>query len=78
MDTATASEIGRRVEEEIADAGLSKSSVAETAGIPWATFSRKVNGHSEFSASEMIRISAVLNISPARFLPTAFRQAVAA
>ncbi len=78
MDTKTASEIGQKVDSAIKVAGRSKASVAEEVGIPWVTFSRKINGHSEFSSSDMIRIAHVLDIEPDTFLPKPFRASVAA
>lgn len=77
MDTTAAQQIAQQVREAIAERDLTKSSVAETAGIPWATFSRKINGHSEFTVSELLRIAAAIGVRPGALLPPAF-EAVAA
>lgn len=78
MDSNTATEIGEKVDAAISQAGRTKASVAEEIGMPWVTFSRKIRGHSEFSASDMIRIAQVLGVEADIFLPKPFRTAIAA
>lgn len=72
MDTNPAPELADKVAASILRAGRTKTSVARDAGIPNTTFGRKINGHAEFTFSELLRIATVLDVSPATFVPAAF------
>lgn len=72
MDHTPAQELADKVAASILRSGRSKSSVATAAGIPATTFNRKINGHVEFTFSELMRLADVLDIAPSTFTPTAF------
>lgn len=75
MDHTTAQEVADKVAAAILRAEVSKASVASSAGIPTTTFSRKINGHVEFTFGELVRLADALNVTPSTFTPTAFRPA---
>lgn len=52
--------IASAIREQIAAHGLSITIVAKRLGIGRQTFSRKLNGHVEFSRSELTRLAEVL------------------
>lgn len=72
MDHSLARELADRVAASILRSGQSKAAVAAAAGIPLTTFNRKINGHTEFTLGELLRIAGVLNIAPSTYMPTAF------
>lgn len=72
MDNNPAQEIADKVAAAILRAGRSKVSVADSVGIAPTTFNRKINGHVEFTFSELLRIARALDVSPAAFVPTSF------
>lgn len=72
MDHSPAREVADKVAANILRSGRTKASVAAAAGIPHTTFTRKINGHVEFSFGELLRIAAVLDVSPSAFTPSAF------
>lgn len=78
MDHTPAQEVADKVAAGILRSGRSKSSVAAEVGIPSTTFGRKINGHVEFSLSELLRIADALGVAPASFVPAAFSPRVAA
>lgn len=49
--------------------GSSKSSLAKSAGIPLTTFSRKINGHGDFTLRELGDIAKALDLVLADILP---------
>lgn len=51
---------------------------ADKAGIARTTFTRKLNGGTDYTISEVARIARALGVSPSELLPEEFRQAVAA
>ena len=53
------------IREQIAAHGLSTTIVAKRIGIGRQTFSRKLNGHVEFSLSELTRLAEVLGTTVA-------------
>ena len=75
MDHSVAKEIADKVAASILRAERSKASVASAAGIPQTTFTRKINGHTEFTFSELLKIAEVLAISPSAFAPATFQAA---
>lgn len=75
MDHSPAQETADKVAATILRTGRSKASVAADAGIPQTTFGRKINGHVEFTFSELLRIANALGVSPSTFTPTAFHAA---
>jgi len=62
-------EVADKVAAAILRSGKSKSHVANASGIPLTTFIRKINGHSDFSLSEINSIAQVLGISCAHLIP---------
>ena len=72
MDHTTAQELADKVAASILRSGRSKASVAAAAGIPRTTFQRKLDGYTEFSFGELLRIASVLGVPPATFVPSAF------
>lgn len=57
--------IASAIREQIAAHGLSITIVAKRLGIGRQTFSRKLNGHVEFSLSELTRLAEVLGTTVA-------------
>lgn len=53
------------IREQIAARGLSTTIVAKRLGIGRQTFSRKLNGHVEFSLSELTRLAEILGTTVA-------------
>lgn len=53
------------IREQIAAHGLSTTIVAKRLGIGRQTFSRKLNGHVEFSLSELTRLAEILGTTVA-------------
>lgn len=53
----------------IAKSGSNKNKVAKTAGIPLTTFSRKINGHGDFSLRELGNIAEALGATLDQILP---------
>jgi predicted transcriptional regulator len=48
---------------------ISKNAVARNAGIPLTTFSRKVNGHGDFTLRELGAIAAAIDMELGDILP---------
>lgn len=48
------------IREAAAEKGLTQANIARKLGIGRQTFSRKLNGHNDFSVSEMVRLAEVL------------------
>lgn len=70
MVTNTVTEqIAERVAAAIARSGRKRNWVALKSGIPLTTFSRKVNGHVDFTVPEIVRIALVLDVKPSALLP---------
>lgn len=55
-------QVADRVAAEILRRGLYKTDVAKAAQIAQSTFSQKVNGHTEFTIAELVRVAAALGI----------------
>lgn len=72
MDNSPAKELADKVAATILRSGRTKASVARESGIPKTTFARKLDGHVEFTFSELLRIARVLGVSPSLFTPSAF------
>lgn len=68
----TASEVADKVAAAILRVGKSKASVANAAGIPITTFTRKINGHTEFTFGELMRVASAIGVPPSEFTPSAF------
>lgn len=49
--------------------GSSKNAVAKASGIPLTTFSRKINGHGDFSLRELGDIASALGLVLADIIP---------
>lgn len=73
MDHKPAREIADKVAAAILRSGRSKASVARDAGIPYTTFGRKLDGHVEFTFSELLRLAEVLGVAPSSLVPAEFR-----
>lgn len=48
------------IRERIAEKGLTQAAIARKLGIGRQTFSRKLNGHNDFSVSELVRLAELL------------------
>lgn len=75
MDHSTTQEVADKVAASILRSGRSKSSVAAAAGIPITTFNRKLDGHSEFTFGEVLRVARALGVAPSSLAPAAFARA---
>lgn len=53
------------IRERVADHGLTQASTARALGISRQTFSRKLNGHADFSVSELTRLAEILGTTVA-------------
>ena len=53
------------IRERVADHGLTQASTARALGIGRQTFSRKLNGHVDFSLSELTRLAEILGTTVA-------------
>lgn len=51
------------LDDKIQESGLKKSFIADNCGITYQTFSNKVNGKSEFTASEIKVITKLLGLN---------------
>ena len=72
------SQVAEKVAAAILRSEKSKTAVALAAGIPSTTFTRKINGHADFTVNEIHAIATVLGTSSSALLPESFRaQAVA-
>ena len=67
------SEITHRINTQIlahiGQAGASKNAIAKRAGIPLTTFSRKINGHGDFTIRELGMIAEALEATLADIIP---------
>ena len=78
MDHITANEVADKVAAAILRSGRSKNSVAIAAGFAGTTFNRKINGHVEFTFSEVLRIANVVGVPPSELIPAEFLARAAA
>jgi hypothetical protein len=51
--------IGTAVRGAVVEADLSLTQFAEEAGFSWQTLSRRVNGHTPFTYSELVRVAEI-------------------
>lgn len=65
-----------RVRDAMEVAERSKSWTASKVGIPIATFSRKAQGHTDFTLTELMKIARALNVEPSALLPDPFRERI--
>ena len=75
MDSQITAETADKVAAAITRSPHSKSSVAQAAGIPYTSFTRKINGHTDFTVPELARVAKVLGVPPSSLLPAAFTPA---
>ena len=68
-----AKSIAVSVRDCLADASRSQKSLADETGIPYATLTRKLQGKSEFSLSELVVISEALGVAPYLLMPPVFK-----
>lgn len=47
----------------ISESGLQKKAICRSLGMSYATLRNKVDGHSDFTVSEMTKLCALLNLS---------------
>ncbi|WP_264631490.1 helix-turn-helix domain-containing protein [Microbacterium hydrothermale] len=71
MAHSPAQEMADKVAATILRSGRTKASVASAAGIPHTTFTRKINGHTEFTVGEILRLAEVLDVPPSTLTPSA-------
>jgi hypothetical protein len=62
-------EVADKVAAAILRSGKPKSHIANASGIPLTTFMRKINGHTDFSLSEIDSVARSLGISCAILIP---------
>lgn len=70
MDTTSAT--AAKVEAAREQKGISRSALAEAAGIPYATLHRKLNGQSPFTVPDIDVIARVLGVNPASLVEFRF------
>lgn len=59
------------IRERVADHGLTQAAAARALGIGRQTFSRKLNGHGDFSVSELTRLAEILGTTVADLMQRA-------
>ena len=59
------------IRERVADHGLTQAAAARALGIGRQTFSRKLNGHGDFSVSELTRLAEILGTTVAALMQRA-------
>lgn len=59
------------IRECVADHGLTQAAAARALGIGRQTFSRKLNGHGDFSVSELTRLAEILGTTVADLMQRA-------
>ncbi len=59
------------IRERVAENGLTQAAAARALGIGRQTFSRKVNGHGDFSVSELTRLAELLGTTVADLMQRA-------
>lgn len=74
MNHMTAQTIAAEVRATIARANVPQARIAEALGLTRTQLSRRVNGHVEFSATEISKLADFLEVDPAVF----FRETAAA
>jgi hypothetical protein len=73
MAPTSSNEVATQVAAAIGRSNKSRNAIALESGIPLTTLNRKVNGHSDFTAGELIRVAATLNVSVGSFFSAAER-----
>lgn len=68
MDTNTT--VADAVSASVNQSGKSKLSVAKQAGIPYTTFTRKLDGHGDFTIRELGLIASALDVTLKDVLPS--------
>lgn len=77
MNTEPPTTVAGTVRLRITESNETQERVAFSAGIPKTTFSRKINGHVDFTTTELFDIARFLRIPPADLLPATFFGTVA-
>lgn len=72
MDSQITADTALLVAAAIARSDRSKAAVAQAAGIAYTSFTRKINGHTDFLVPEIARIARVLGVPPSSLLPASF------
>jgi hypothetical protein len=79
MDSMTVSqEVALKVSAAIGRSGEKTSTVARAAGIPRTTFMRKLEGHTDFTVGELVRIALALRCDASALAPDVFHAKAAA
>ena len=60
---AVSANISRAIAAALTEAGISLRSAADTTGIPVATLSRRLNGTTPFTTTELARMASVLGVA---------------
>lgn len=72
MDHSQIKMTADKVAASILRAGRSRASIASAAGIPYSTFCRKLDGHTEFTIGELIRVAHAVGVLPSEYAPDEF------
>lgn len=79
METTTSrNRVAGEVRASIARSGMKPFRIAQDAGIPQSTLSRRLSGKSAFSVDELIKIAAVLDVEVSTFFPSMRQRSAAA
>lgn len=73
MAPTTTNEVATQVAAAIGRSNKSRNAIALESGIPLTTLNRKVNGHTDFTAGELIRVAKTLNVPVSSFFASAER-----
>lgn len=77
-DAEITAQLADRVAAAKERAGITRTALAESTGIPYSTLGRKLDGFSDFTMPDIYRIAKALGVAPASLLPAAFTAKAAA
>lgn len=69
--------LAQRVHETITRHKVSRNEISKQAGIPYATLTRKLQGHSDFTVKELGKIAKVLGLTVGDLIPAEILDAAA-
>lgn len=69
--------LARRVHETITRHNISRNEMSKQSGIPYATLTRKLQGHSDFTVKELGKIAKVLGLTIGDLIPSEILEAAA-
>jgi ribosome-binding protein aMBF1 (putative translation factor) len=55
--------INKNIQQAISDSGITKQHIAKKLNIKYETLRRKLNGQSDFTVSELVTLTEILNIN---------------